>query len=566
MIWFHLVLLGVIIVTFCDALKHHNLPFRVVKIARFGSLAMMALTDDLTLPSTTDSKPSQSAPLRRMKKTHPKVDLSSFSVGQQFEGKVVSIMRFGVFVELSPGVNALVPRANISPSLFSQLSTVNNESNTNSLLIEITEISPDDGTITAKICGACRLREDVSSLKDMGIVGQQFNATIVSKHNFGIFAKVDQFEMDGLIPSFKIPRYYVSNLKVGQSITVKVDEVNADDGRLVFSIPPSFDQLEVFAKLPVDQWTVAEVKSVTNFGIFVRPVASDISGLIHRSRIPTDLLTELRRRISQEKSQSPCPENGSDYDTRSLQDLGNIFQIGDVVKVRVFGVDEAALRVDFTMMPDSDEDEGFIPEFQLQQFDSTPGIAHVQPIEYADESGEGDGNVFDAESTLVWWRGAPYRHSQPPDSPAHEYGANSVVDESRELRVGQWRRLFEDARRSEAVGSNSAALQNEIREIEEEIGDMASFTKDMEIDPMGISNRVIHDEGSRPNKPFALLSREDLSVLPTDWIANLPSLDRFERKAATKAKYLRDGKSKDEEELALLLAEIEKEISSLEDK
>lgn len=538
-----------------NAFKHHNLPFRVSKFTRLGSRATTSVVEDLTRPHPS---PSQTVPqLRRMKRAPTKVDVSSFTAGQQFEAKVVSIMRFGVFVELIPNVNALVPRSNMSPGFYSRLSKAGKESKGESILVEITEISHGDGAITVKHCGD--QRTDMSSLKDLNIVGQQFNATVVSKHNFGIFAKVDQFEVDGLIPNFKAPRQYVANLKVGQSITVKVEEVNPQDGKLVFSIPPSIHQLESFAKLPADQWTVAEVKSVTAFGIFVRPVGSDISGLIHRSRIPTALLTELRNRVSQESPQSLCQDQGGDHDSRSQQDLGNIFQVGDVVKVRVHGVDESALRVDFTMMPDRDEDEGFIPEFQLQQFESMPG-APIQPINYADESEEGDGIGFDAESTLVWWRGAAYKHSAEADSSPVDKEC-AVVEESRELRVGEWRRSFEETRRSEAIGSNSVALQNEIREIDEEIGDMASFTREMEIDPMGILNGPISTDASQPRKPFSLLSREDLSIFPSDWRTNLPVFDDAERKAALQMKLLKGGKSSDAEELVCLLTEIEKDIS-----
>lgn len=495
-----------------------------------------------------------------MKRAPVKVDVSSFTVGQQFEANVISIMRFGVFVELTPNVNALVPRSNISPGFYSQLWKAGKESKGESILVEITEISHGDGKITAKHCGD--QQTDISYLKDLNIVGQQFNATVVSKHNFGIFAKVDQFEVDGLIPNFKAPRQYVSNLKVGQSITVRVEEVNPQDGKLVFSIPPSIHQLELFAKLPAEEWTMAEVKSVTAFGIFVRPVGSDISGLIHRSRIPTDLLTELRNRVSQETPQSPSHDQGDDRETRGQLELGNIFQVGDVVKVRVHDVDESALRVDFTMLPDRDEDEGFIPEFQIQEFESTQGSL-VQPIEYADESGAGDGNAFDAESTLVWWRGAPFKHSTEADSSPADKEC-SIVEESRELGIGQWRRSFEEARRSEAIGSNSVALQNEIREIDEEIGDMATFTKEMQIDPMGIFDGPISTEAPQPRKPFTLLCREDLSIFPSDWRTNLPLFDDVERRAAWQTKFLKGGKLRDAEALVLLLAEIEKDISPLE--
>ena len=93
------------------------------------------------------------------------------------------------------------------------------------------------------------------------------------------------------------------------------------------------------------------MQSVTNFGLFVRPAGFDSTGLVHNSRVPRDLISSLQRRLEADSTSS------SSSSSQAKTDVEMLFQAGDVIKVRVNGVNNG--KTELSMLPHraSDDEE-----------------------------------------------------------------------------------------------------------------------------------------------------------------------------------------------------------------
>ena len=113
-------------------------------------------------------------------------------------------------------------------------------------------------------------------------------------------------------------------------------------------------------------------------------------GLVHRSQVPRDLIAALKKRVPPSKDANQT-------------DVEYLFSAGDVIKVRVQSVAVDSRRLDLSMLPlrtrVEDEDE-YIVEGR------DPEGEEYKSYEDSDE--EDDKTQYDAESTLLWWKGARY--------------------------------------------------------------------------------------------------------------------------------------------------------------
>jgi hypothetical protein len=70
--------------------------------------------------------------------------------------------------------------------------------------------------------------------------------------------------------------------------------------------------------------------------------------------------------------------------------------------------------------------------------------------------------AFDAESTLVWWRGAPYTKIQG-EVKADGDEDFKVLDENIKIVEGTWRRMFEVDMREDEQDFNSKLMEAEMK-------------------------------------------------------------------------------------------------------
>jgi len=160
-----------------------------------------------TLATTMSDAPANT---KNKGKPAPK-DLSGLSVGQEFEGKVVSVKQFGAFVEVEAGINVLLPRSLLTKGKFAKLSQLANTKSKETVRVAVLSVSQQNQTVSGKIVSSATELQDLSKLEEKDYAGKNFNATVCGVHDFGIFAELDDFGVEGLIPSSRLPETLPGN-------------------------------------------------------------------------------------------------------------------------------------------------------------------------------------------------------------------------------------------------------------------------------------------------------------------------------------------------------------------
>lgn len=287
--------------------------------------------------------------------------------------------------------------------------------------------------------------------------------------------------------------------------------------------------------LPKDRWMQAVVQSATEFGIFVRPAGYDVKGLVHRSRIPRALINAL-------KTKAGVASGGNSTDVSA------VLSQGDVVKVRVHNVAQGSNRLELTMLPlqEDDDDDAFIPDYLLEEGMEEELDEFTQSFEDDDE---GSPTFFDAESTLLWWRGAPYTSSAHADEVVVDEEVE-VINESPNVVEGSWRRMFEIDLREDTADSTTKLLDEEIRELDAEIGELAELDGD------------IADAGGFGIKVNRRVAGNFISIadLPAEWTKEIEAIQAREEMEATVITKLRGGKTTEQSELEAVMRMAESNI------
>jgi len=139
-------------------------------------------------------------------KTPAKIDFSKYAVGQEYEGKAISAKQFGIFVDISTGTNVLIPRSLLSKNNYDKLKALVDAKSLEPVKLELIGISAENQTLSAKYLPLnLKTRKDLSSLEGKDFSGKYFQATVISGHDFGLFAEVDELGVEGLIPTSKLP-------------------------------------------------------------------------------------------------------------------------------------------------------------------------------------------------------------------------------------------------------------------------------------------------------------------------------------------------------------------------
>ncbi len=470
------------------------------------------------------------------------IDLSKYSIGQSHSGTILSAKNFGIFVTISEGVNVLIPRSVLSRGEFEKLKRICDTKSKESVNIELIGVSAEQGTLSAKYINPnFKQKMELSSLDPKTFSSKTFTATIVGAHDFGLFAEIDEYGIEGLIPASKIPKQtegtIQKNYLPGTQVTVKIDELNVEGKKLVLSMNfgeradvSSFTNTEGGS----NKWMQAQVTSVKDFGLFVRPAGSDNQGLVHISRIPRDLLAALK------KISPPVEGKGNDVE--------QLFSAGDIIKCRVHSTNVETRRLELSMLPfraKDDDDDDYIVE----------GRDTEEEEEEEDEKNSNDDDEtvqYNAQDTLLWWKGQPYKKSETIEEIASVDEEFTVLTESTSVVEGSWRRMFEMDMREDEADFSSKALEAEIKEMEEEIGELNGLDEEMDNGgTFGISSTF---------NPKRFGSFVSYSSLPAGWKEELEFFKDLENVSNENMSDLRAGKSKEQLELESLLKEVEQEL------
>ncbi len=213
--------------------------------------------------------------------------VETYTVGSTVEGRVVSIMDYGVFVELEPGVEGLV---HVSEMFWtkkirhpSKIVSVGDE-----VQVQVLEVDPTNKRISLGLKQT--MPNPWELIKEQYPEGSVITGKIKNITDFGVFVGIDE-EIDGLVHvsdlSWKKRVRHPSELyKKGQEIEAMVLNIDVENGKFSLGIkqlePNPWELLK--EKYGVGGVITGVVTNVTDFGVFVE-IEEDIEGLVHISEI-----------------------------------------------------------------------------------------------------------------------------------------------------------------------------------------------------------------------------------------------------------------------------------------
>lgn len=155
---------------------------------------------------------------------------AKYKVGDRISGKISNVTDFGVFVELSDGIDGLVHVSDIS---WTDHITHPSEHYKKADVVEAIVLSID--TDSKKISlGIKQLQNDPwNSVETVHPVGSTVDGAVSKITSFGAFVRL-QSGLEGLIHSSELAEG--SNIKVGEPVRCKVIKINTDDRKLGLSI------------------------------------------------------------------------------------------------------------------------------------------------------------------------------------------------------------------------------------------------------------------------------------------------------------------------------------------
>ena len=298
------------------------------------------------------------------------------------------------------------------------------------------------------------------------------------------------------------------------------------------------------AGMSPERWLQGIVTSVSSFGLFVRPAGMDMTGLVHTSRIPRDLVSVLKKRVT-------VPSGANKTDCEML------FQSGDVVKVRVNGVNNG--KTELSMLPyranEEDEDDYVVEGRDPEEEEGKSG--------FQDKSDDEDNlDNYDAQDTLLWWQGAPYVKSVVSTAAEVDEEAE-VVMESKAVVEGTWRRMFEVDMREDQADFSTKVREADLKEMEEEIGELSGLDEDL-LDSDGMGALGAGGANFRMSSNAARIGNYvSGTTMPKEWSDKIDFFKDVFSAESTKVTALKKGKSAEQSEFEALLREVEVELEAM---
>ncbi len=241
--------------------------------------------------------------------------------GQTVEGRVTGHNKGGLELTVN-GIDAFMPISQIE--LF-RVDTLDDYVNQR-LQCQVTEIDRREGSVVVSRRALLEIEAEAKAkeLWDSLAVGQIVRGQVRTIMPYGAF--VDIGGADGLLHVSDMSHTRVDNpetiVKVGEQIEVKVLSVDSEARRISLglkqTLPDPWAQVE--SKWPVDDVVTGRVTKLADFGAFVE-LEPGVEGLIPISE------------MSFERVKSPA----------------GIVNEGDMVKVRVIGVDAAKQRISLSL-------------------------------------------------------------------------------------------------------------------------------------------------------------------------------------------------------------------------
>jgi len=242
-----------------------------------------------------------------------------YPVGSRVQGKVISLMDYGAFVELESGIEGLVH--------ISEMSWTRKVAHPSKILqvgqeVEVVVLNVDPGHRRISLGLKQVMANPWEAAKEKYPVGSVINGPVRNITDFGIFVGIEE-GIDGLVHisdlhwSKKI-KHPSELFKKGDIVEAKVLGINVENERFSLGIKQlATDPWKVVAdRHPVGSKIKGQVTSVPEFGVFVR-IDEGVEGLIHVSQ------------LSSERVDKPS----------------NLFKVGDEIEAEILSIDLADRKI-----------------------------------------------------------------------------------------------------------------------------------------------------------------------------------------------------------------------------
>ena len=238
--------------------------------------------------------------------------------GTKVSGEIVSVKDYGIFVELSDGIEGLVHVSEVSWT--NPKGPIKGYNVGDQLEAQVLEVDVENKRISL---GLKQLQENPwNELADKYPLGKEVEGKVKAIVDFGVFVDLGE-DIDALIHvsdiSWTKKNVNVANeFNVGDTVKAAVLTVDADNSKFCLGIK----QLEedpwkrIDERIPVGSVVEGTVMRVTDFGAFVE-LETGIEGLIHISE------------LSEERVEKP----------------EDVVKVGEPVKARVMSIDKAEKKI-----------------------------------------------------------------------------------------------------------------------------------------------------------------------------------------------------------------------------
>ena len=242
-----------------------------------------------------------------------------YPVGSRVQGKVISLMDYGAFVELESGIEGLIH--------ISEMSWTRKVAHPSKILsvgqqVEVVVLNVDPGHRRISLGLKQIMANPWEAAKEQYPVGTVVKGPVRNITDFGIFVGIEE-GIDGLVHISDLHwtkkiKHPSELYKKGDIVEAKVLGVNVENERFSLGIKQlAPDPWKVVAdRYPVGSKIKGQVTSVPDFGVFVR-IEEGVEGLIHVSQ------------LSSERVDKPS----------------SLFKVGDDVEAEVVSIDPADRKI-----------------------------------------------------------------------------------------------------------------------------------------------------------------------------------------------------------------------------
>lgn len=289
-----------------------------------------------------------------------------YPIGSKVSGRVVSLTDYGAFVELEEGVEGLIHISEMSWTRRVRPSKLLKQGD----IVET--VVADVNTQGRRISLSLRALEDNpwNTIPEKYPIGSTVTGRVRNLTDFGAFVEVEE-GIDGLIHISDMSwtrrlKHPSEVVKKGDVVTARVTSIDPDAQRLSLSIKEFVpnEWTEFAQSVRIGEEVLGEVAKITDFGLFVR-LSEGIEGLAHVSEV----------------------------DRQGRAKLEEMFNSGDVVRVRVIKVDPAEHRIGLSLRDVPQPDESEAAEFRRsaeEQARSTAEVPDDSSIPDDDDSDESE--------------------------------------------------------------------------------------------------------------------------------------------------------------------------------